>query len=281
VSARVTRRKMTAAVAIRTAAPEMTPPPLVRLGAVCKTFSNGVEALKGVDLDIRRGEFLSLLGPSGCGKSTILRLLSGLTGPSRGSIDWLSTNHDLGFVFQEPTLMPWANVFDNVWLPLRLAGVSKASARPRVEEMLAKVGLAGFERAYPRELSGGMKMRVSVARALVTRPAVLLMDEPFAALDEITRMKLNDDLVALKCELDATVVFVTHSVFESVYLSDRIVVMAPRPGRVVAEVLVPASSPRDEGFRLGASYAAICRETSRALHGAMGALGLSEGNATT
>jgi NitT/TauT family transport system ATP-binding protein len=269
---------MTAAVAIRSAAPAMTAPsPLVRLGAVGKTFANGVEALRGVDLDIRRSEFLSLLGPSGCGKSTILRLLAGLTGPSRGSIDWLSTSHDLGFVFQEPTLMPWANVFDNVWLPLRLAGVSKASARQRVEEMLAKVGLAGFERAYPRELSGGMKMRVSVARALVTRPAVLLMDEPFAALDEITRMKLNDDLVALKCELDATVVFVTHSVFESVYLSDRIVVMAPRPGRVVAEVLVPASSPRDEDFRLGSGYASICRETSRALHGAMGVGAVSEG----
>jgi len=246
-------------------------PPLVRLGGVSKTFANGTEALSGVDLDIRRGEFLSLLGPSGCGKSTILRLLAGLTGPSRGAIDWLSTNHDLGFVFQEPTLMPWANVFDNVWLPLRLNGVSKASARPLVDEMLAKVGLAGFDRAYPRELSGGMKMRVSIARALVTRPAVLLMDEPFAALDEITRMKLNDDLVQLKCELGATVVFVTHSVFESVYLSDRIVVMAPRPGRVVAEVHVPAPSPRDEEFRLGAGYAELCRDTSRALHHAMGA----------
>ena len=189
---------MTISIAIRstTLVVDRPEPPLVRLGGVSKTFANGTEALSGVDLDIRRGEFLSLLGPSGCGKSTILRLLAGLTGPSRGAIDWLSTNHDLGFVFQEPTLMPWANVFDNVWLPLRLNGVSKASARPLVEEMLAKVGLAGFDRAYPRELSGGMKMRVSIARALVTRPAVLLMDEPFAALDEITRMKLNDDLVA-------------------------------------------------------------------------------------
>ncbi len=270
---------MTISIAIRstTLVVERPEPPLVRLGGVSKTFGNGVEALRGVDLDIRRGEFLSLLGPSGCGKSTILRLLAGLTGPSQGAIDWLSTNHDLGFVFQEPTLMPWANVFDNVWLPLRLNGVSKASARPLVDEMLAKVGLAGFDRAYPRELSGGMKMRVSIARALVTRPAVLLMDEPFAALDEITRMKLNDDLVQLKCELGATVVFVTHSVFESVYLSDRIVVMAPRPGRVVAEVHVPAPSPRDEDFRLGAGYAELCRHTSRALHHAMGAVPLSRG----
>ncbi len=244
---------------------------LARLEQVGKTFHNGVEALRAVDLEIRRGEFLSLLGPSGCGKSTVLRLLSGLTNTSVGYINWLSTNHDLGFVFQEPTLMPWANVFDNVWLPLRLGGQSRATARSKVEEALAKVGLTGFDRAYPRELSGGMKMRVSIARALVTRPALLLMDEPFAALDEITRTKLNDDLVALKCELDATVVFVTHSVFESVYLSDRIVVMAPRPGRVVAEVNVSAPLPRNEDYRLGAEYADLCRETSRALHRAMDA----------
>ena len=245
---------------------------LVRLEQVGKSFKNGVEALRSVDLEIRRGEFLSLLGPSGCGKSTILRLLAGLTQPSLGYINWTSKSHDLGFVFQEPTLMPWANVFDNVWLPLRLGGQSRATARAKVEEALAKVGLSGFGKAYPRELSGGMKMRVSIARALVTRPALLLMDEPFAALDEITRTKLNDDLVALKCELDATVVFVTHSVFESVYLSDRIVVMAPRPGRVVAEVNVRAPLPRDEDYRLGSEYPELCRETSRALHRAMGEL---------
>jgi NitT/TauT family transport system ATP-binding protein len=257
---------------------ETTPPaPLARLSGVGKIFKNGVEALRGVDLDIRRGEFLSLLGPSGCGKSTILRLLAGLSDPSSGRIDWPSTNHDLGFVFQEPTLMPWANVFDNVWLPLRLTGLSRNSARPRVEEALTKVGLSGFERAYPRELSGGMKMRVSIARALVTRPAVILMDEPFAALDEITRTKLNDDLVSLKCELDATVVFVTHSVFESVYLSDRVVVMAPRPGRIVTEILVPLPLPRDEEYRLSADYAEMCRETSRALHQAMNMTPLNKG----
>jgi NitT/TauT family transport system ATP-binding protein len=246
------------------------PPPLVRLQGVGKLFPNGTEALRDVHLDIQRGEFLSLLGPSGCGKSTILRLLAGLTGPTAGAIHWPSTDHELSFVFQEPTLMPWANVFDNVWLPLRLAGLSRSSARPRIEEMLAKVGLSGFEKAYPRELSGGMKMRVSIARALVTRPAVILMDEPFAALDEITRTKLNDDLVTLKCELDATVVFVTHSVFESVYLSNRVVVMAPRPGRIVNEVIVPAPLPRDEEFRLGHDYAETCRETSRMLRAAMG-----------
>ena len=242
---------------------------LVRFESVCKTFANGVVALTGLDLDVRRGEFLSLLGPSGCGKSTILRLLSNLTSPTKGAISWGEKNHGLGFVFQEPTLMPWATVFDNVWLPLRLNGVSRNAALARVEEVLAKVGLTGFAKAYPRELSGGMKMRVSIARALVTRPAVLLMDEPFAALDEITRTKLNEDLVSLKCELDATVLFVTHSVYESVYLSDRIVVMAPRPGRVVAEITVPASLPRDENFRLSKDYADWCRATSLALHEAM------------
>ena len=244
-------------------------PRLVRLEEVGKTFANGTVALTGVDMEVRRGEFLSLLGPSGCGKSTILRLLAGLTGATRGGINWSEQEHELGFVFQEPTLMPWASVFANVWLPLRLKGQSRAVARPAVMEALEKVGLAGFAKAFPRELSGGMKMRVSIARALVTRPALLLMDEPFAALDEITRNKLNDDLMALKCELDATVVFVTHSVYESVYLSDRIVVMAPRPGRIVAEIEIAAPLPRSEEFRLAPLYAERCRETSAALHRAM------------
>ena len=255
--------------AVLSEAAAVVAPRLGRLEDVSKTFANGTVALTGVNLEIRRGEFLSLLGPSGCGKSTILRLLADLTSPSAGWINWSEKEHELGFVFQEPTLMPWANVFNNVWLPLRLKGQSRASAAPAIDDALAKVGLSGFAKAYPRELSGGMKMRVSIARALVTRPALLLMDEPFAALDEITRNKLNDDLVALKVELGATVVFVTHSVYESVYLSDRIVVMAPRPGRVVAEIEIPAPLPRDEDFRLSPLYAERCRETSAALHQAM------------
>ena len=246
-----------------------TPAPLVALRGVDKIFANGLEALKGLDIEVRDGEFLSLLGPSGCGKSTALRLLAGLTTPTRGEIDWRGERPPLSFVFQEPTLMPWATVFANVWLPLRLSGLSKERARPRVEKALDMVGLSGFARAYPRELSGGMKMRASIARALVTRPAALLMDEPFAALDEITRLRLNDDLLALKSALGATVVFVTHSVFESVYLSSRIVIIAARPGRAVAEIEVDASQPRNAEFRMSRVYAEKCRETSLALHAAM------------
>ena len=247
----------------------MEPTALATVRGVDKTFANGVTAVQGLDIEVREGEFLSLLGPSGCGKSTVLRLIAGLTSATRGAIEWRDARPALGFVFQEPTLMPWSNVAANVWLPLRLAGVSRAKANPRIDEALERVGLGGFAGAYPRELSGGMKMRVSIARALVMRPQVLLMDEPFAALDEITRTKLNDDLVALKCALGATVVFVTHSVYESVYLSTRIIVMAARPGRVVAEIAIPAPLPRNEEFRLGADYARKCRETSAALHGAM------------
>ncbi len=243
--------------------------PLVSLRAVRKAFSSGVVALERLNLDVRDGEFLSLLGPSGCGKSTVLRLIAGLTSKTDGEIRWRGGQPSLGFVFQEPTLAPWSDVFDNVWLPLRLRGTSRAAAKDRVEEALAQVGLSGFAKAYPRELSGGMKMRVSIARAMVMRPALLLLDEPFAALDEITRTRLNDDLLSLKDALRATIVFVTHSVYESVYLSTRIAVMAARPGRVVAEIPVDSTLPRNEDFRLGAYYAERCRETSAALHVAM------------
>ncbi len=245
--------------------------PLVSLRGVRKAFKSGTVALEGLDLDVFDGEFLSLLGPSGCGKSTVLRLIASLTDKSAGQISWRGGRQpDLGFVFQEPTLAPWSDVATNVWLPLRLRGVSRADARTRVEEALERVGLSGFARAYPRELSGGMKMRVSIARALVMRPALLLMDEPFAALDEITRMRLNDDLLSLKASLGATIIFVTHSVFESVYLSTRITVMAARPGRVVANIPIDAGVPRNEEFRLGQYYSERCRETSLALQQAMG-----------
>ncbi|MSP44748.1 MAG: ABC transporter ATP-binding protein [Xanthobacteraceae bacterium] len=248
--------------------------PIVSLRGVGKLFGTGTLALDGLDLDVRRGEFLSLLGPSGCGKSTALRIVAGLSEPSRGTVTWSdgggSHARDIGFVFQEPTLMPWATVLANVFLPLKLAGADRAAAVPRIMETLARVGLADFAEAYPRELSGGMRMRVSIARALVTAPRILLMDEPFAALDEITRFKLNDDLVALWRELRMTVVFVTHSVFESVYLSQRIVVMTNRPGRVSSELAIDATH-RDARFRTSAEYAGYCRVASEALGRAMNA----------
>lgn len=244
-------------------------PTLLALRGVGKVFSNGVTALSDVDLTIREGDFLSLLGPSGCGKSTALRLIAGLSTPTSGVLDWRGggslDRSNIGFVFQEPTLLPWASVFDNVWLPLRLKGVSRAKAAPAVTQMLARVHLTGFEDAVPRELSGGMKMRVSIARAMVTKPRVLLMDEPFAALDEITRFKLNNDLLELWQDERFTVVFVTHSVFESVFLSNRVVVMAARPGRVFDELAIEAAYPRDEAFRTSPDYAALCRQASDVL----------------
>jgi NitT/TauT family transport system ATP-binding protein len=250
------------------------PETLVSLSHVRKAFANGTVALEDLHLDVRDGEFLALLGPSGCGKSTALRLIAGLADVTSGRIHWPtggSAKQDIGFVFQEPTLMPWASVADNVHLPLKLRGVSRAEAMPKIMETLALVGLADFAKVYPRELSGGMKMRVSIARALVTEPKLLLMDEPFAALDEITRFKLNDDLLKLKAAKDVTVIFVTHSVYESVYLATRIVVMAARPGRIVVELPVDAPYPRDEEFRATALYTETCKAASHALHGAMAA----------
>ena len=252
--------------------------PIVALRGVGKTFPSGTVALAGLDLDVRDGEFLSLLGPSGCGKSTALRIIAGLTEPTRGVVEWAAAaktenENRLGFVFQEPTLMPWANVSNNVLLPLKLKDVPADKAGARVEAALDRVGLQKFAQAYPRELSGGMRMRASIARALVTEPALLLMDEPFAALDEITRFKLNNDLLQVWQALRTTVVFVTHSVFESVYLSSRIVVMAARPGRVFTELAIDAPYPRDQTFRTSADYAALCRRTSEALTQAMAAGG--------
>jgi NitT/TauT family transport system ATP-binding protein len=226
-----------------------------------------------VDLDLARGDFLALLGPSGCGKSTLLRMIAGLIPASEGEVAFpadAAARRSIGFVFQEPTLMPWATALRNVALPLELAGTPRREAEARAAEMLARVELKGFERAYPRSLSGGMKMRVSIARALVTKPRLLLMDEPFAALDEITRFRLNNDLLNLWRAERFTVVFVTHSVFESVFLAERIIVMAPRPGRIVQELAVPAADRDVPEFRTSPGYAAHCREVSHALAAAMG-----------
>lgn len=248
-------------------------PPVVTLRDVGKRYANGTLAVQGVNMAIGQGDFVSLLGPSGCGKSTVLRMIAGLMAATTGSIEMAAgarASGDVGFVFQEPTLMPWSTSLKNVMLPLRLAGVNRGEAADRAAAALASVGLAGFEKAYPRALSGGMKMRVSIARALVTKPRLLLMDEPFAALDEITRHRLNNDLLTLWQAERFTAIFVTHSVFESVYLSRRIVVMAARPGRVVEDIEVNAPYPRGEVFRTSAEYAAHTREVSSALHRAMG-----------
>jgi NitT/TauT family transport system ATP-binding protein len=243
----------------------------VSLRGVTKVYDSGVAALGPLDLDVRNGEFVSLLGPSGCGKSTALRLIAGLGAPTSGSVGVAHRSevsrggHSIGFVFQEPTLMPWTSVRDNVGLPLKLARAPAAEADARVHQALAQVGLADFADSFPRELSGGMKMRVSLARALVTDPDILLMDEPFAALDEITRFRLNNDLLALWRNLRKTVIFVTHSVFESVYLSQRVVVMTARPGRLSAEIPIDSILPRGEEFRTSADYAGYCRRVSEAL----------------
>jgi NitT/TauT family transport system ATP-binding protein len=242
---------------------------IISLRHVGKTFDSGTRALDGFDLAVRDGEFVSLLGPSGCGKSTALRIVAGLSTASEGAVQWPNGPGRIGFVFQEPTLMPWANVAANVWLPLKLAHADETQAQTVVTQALERVGLAEFAKAYPRELSGGMKMRASIARALVTEPQLLLMDEPFAALDEITRFKLNNDLLSVWRELRRTVIFVTHSVFESVYLSQRIVVMTSRPGRVFTEISIDAPYPRDEQFRTSSDYAAFCRQVGEALGQAM------------
>jgi len=221
---------------------------------------------------VRRGEFVSLLGPSGCGKSTLLRIVAGLAEPSSGTcrvaLGDRRAGH-IGFVFQDPTLMPWSNVANNVLLPFRIAHRVDIAARARVAAAIEAVGLGGFERAYPHQLSGGMRMRVSIARALVTDPDLLLLDEPFAALDEITRLALNDDLLRLWERHRPTILFVTHSVFESVYLSTRIAVMARRPGRIVADLSVDLPQPRQRAVRMAPGYAAMCETVSAALTTAM------------
>ena len=246
---------------------------LLELRGVEKRYDNGTLALGQVDLSVGKHEFVSLLGPSGCGKSTALKIIAGLSPVTAGSITWTNTRledggdhaKDISFVFQEPTLMPWTQVFENVWLPLRLKGVSREAARPQIDAVLDKVGLTQFTQVYPRELSGGMKMRVSIARAMVTEPRLLLMDEPFAALDEMTRFRLNNDTLALWQAQKFTTIFVTHSVYESVYLSNRIIVMAARPGRIIADIAVDEPYPRTDSFRNTPRYAELCVKVSQAL----------------
>jgi len=239
----------------------------IRLNGVSRRFARGVQALDGVDLEIGAGDFVALLGPSGCGKTTVLRLLAGLDAADAGTVVVGYGNKPpvLSYVFQDATLMPWASVFDNVWLPLRITGVSPAAARERIARVLQAVGLADFVQALPHELSGGMRMRVSIARALVTQPDVLLLDEPFAALDEITRQRLNGDLLDLWGRNRFTCVFVTHSVFEAVFLAQRVAVMSARPGRIVADLAIDAPARRTAAWRIEPRYLELCRAASAAL----------------
>ena len=237
--------------------------PIVAIRGVTKRFPNGTQALAPVDLDVNEREFVTLLGPSGCGKTTLLNLIAGLAAPSSGSIEWWGgpfgatgvAGRKLAFVFQSPTLMPWARVDANVRLPLDLARVDQASADRAVAHALDLVGLSGFARHFPRELSGGMQMRVSIARALVTGPDLLLMDEPFGALDEFTRQRLDDELLRLWAEERLTVVFVTHSIAEAVFLSTRVAVMAARPGRVLDTLSIGEPYPRSDAFRVSTAFA--------------------------
>ena len=259
--------------AIRAISPAAGEPPVVELGAVAKTYPNGTRALDPVDLAIRAGEFVTVLGPSGCGKSTLLKMIAGLAAPSAGQIRWWGEGFDavgragrtLAMVFQEATLMPWSRVHGNVRLPLDLARTERSTADRAVAAALALVGLDGFAQHYPRELSGGMQMRVSIARALVTNPALLLMDEPFGALDEITRGKLDGELSELWRRKSLTVAFVTHSIYEAVFLSTRVLVMSSRPGRIVREVPIDEPFPRNDAFRVSQRFAMHCRTLSELL----------------
>ena len=237
----------------------------------------GVPALVDISLTVRKGRFVVIVGPSGCGKTSLLMMLAGLRQQTQGTIlchDQPIPKPDperVGVIFQEASLFPWLTTLDNIEFPLSLRGTSREERRRRSQAMLSLVGLEGFGERYPHELSGGMKQRVSIARGLVQDPPVLLMDEPFAALDEITRHRLNADLLELWQRSKVTVVFVTHSVFESVFLSQRIAVMAARPGRVLSDLSIAAPYPRSESFRTSAEYAAHCRQASARLGEAMAA----------
>ena len=235
----------------------------LRFRDVWKTFDTGTQALAGVSLDLAPGDFVSVVGPSGCGKSTLLRLASGLSAPSKGEI--LTDTDKIGFVFQDPTLLDWRSAQANVELVGELHRLPRAERRGRAKEVLDLVGLAGFEKQLPAHLSGGMRMRVSLARALLLAPEIFLFDEPFGALDEITRLRMQDELQRLFHAQSFTGLFITHSVTEAVYLSARVVVMSGRPGSIVREIEVPFDYPRAPDIRYHAEFATIAGEVSAAL----------------
>jgi NitT/TauT family transport system ATP-binding protein len=243
------------------------PPPaataVLRFAGVSKRFADGTLALADADLAVAPGEFVSVVGPSGCGKSTLLRIASGLDDASGGTVDVRATS--VGYVFQDATLLPWRSVRDNVRLLAELDGMAKAERDRRVADAIELVGLSGFEKHLPHELSGGMRMRTSLARSMVLAPDVFLFDEPFGALDEITRERLNDELLRLFAERRFASLFITHSVAEAVFMSGRVLVMSARPGRIKAEVAVPFPYPRVPEIRYSAAFAALCGDVSRHL----------------
>ncbi len=245
-------------------------PPIAELRAVEVDYPRG-PALGPFDLTLAPGEIVALVGPSGCGKSTALRLLAGLEAPTRGQVIRASGRGETAVVFQSPTLMPWASALDNVALPLALARVARRTARERAALALARVRLSGVDGAKPAQLSGGMAMRVSLARALVTEPRLLLLDEPFAALDEITRRALAEDVHHLWAHARPAIVFVTHNVEEAVYMAGRTIVMTPGPGRFAGETRLEAPLPRPAGFRTTAAFREAAEQVSRTLDAAMAA----------
>ncbi len=234
--------------------------PLLSFEQIGMTFPDGTEAIAGFDLSVAPGELVAIVGPSGCGKSTLLRIASGLTTASRGHVT--IPGEQLGYVFQDATLLPWRTVLGNVELPAELRKIPKAERRAQAQQAIQLVGLTGFEHHHPRQLSGGMRMRVSLARALTLDPSVFLFDEPFAALDEITRERMNDELLQLFMRKRFAGLFVTHSIYEAAFLASRVVVMSPRPGRVCGEVDVPFSYPRSPALRFEPSFAEITSRIS-------------------
>jgi len=255
-------------------------PALIRVEGVDKRYAvrqgEPVQALSGIDFELRDGEFLSVVGPSGCGKSTLMRIMAGLDGPSRGrvllgDVPVTRPRRDIGVVFQQATLLPWRTVLDNVLLPAQMQRLDRASSTARARDLLDLVGLSGFSDKYPFELSGGMQQRVAICRALVCDPRILLMDEPFGALDAMTREQMNVELMRIQAEQKKTVVFITHSIPEAVFLGDRVLVMTPRPGRVAMLAEIDLPKPRTLATMGSAGFAAQCNEIRLAFSGRAGA----------